>query len=103
MASKVVGRQLWIGGVAKWCGHAVIEQIKSEGGTVLADVCKACGLRIAEYGICHGCKRDRRLTKFVMSKRTRYCTPDCYTAAEQVKRDAEAELRKQTAVAKEKH
>lgn len=73
-------RQLWINGVAKWCDHPQIEQVRSDGGTLLADVCAACQLRLAEYGRCDGCQRDRRLTKFVKAKRKRYCTADCLSA-----------------------
>lgn len=96
MAKAVAGRQLWIGGVAKWCDHNVIEHVQSAGGKTLADVCKACQMRIAEYGACDGCKRERRLTKFVVAKRLRYCTPDCYQAVQKAKRTAEAELRRAT-------
>jgi hypothetical protein len=73
-------RQLWINGTRKWCDHPNLDEIKSEGGTTLAEVCRACGLRIAEYGKCNGCGRDRRLVKFVASRRTRYCSEDCLSA-----------------------
>lgn len=79
-------RQLWINGTTKWCPHDRLEEIRSEDGKVLADVCRACGLRIAEYGKCHGCGRDRRLIKFVVSKRKRYCTEDCAAAAAAIAR-----------------
>lgn len=95
-------RQLWINGTTKWCPHANLEEIRSEGGSVLAETCRACGMRVAEYGTCHGCGRDRRLTKFVLSKRTRYCTEDCL-AASQAKARAEKEAKAKaatTAVAK---
>jgi hypothetical protein len=88
--ATVRGRQLWIGGVEKWCEHPIIEEIKAEGGRVLAESCKACGLRLAEYGKCAGCLRDRRLTKFVLSKRKAYCSVDCYEATMRAERAAKA-------------
>lgn len=89
-------RQLWINGTAKWCEHLRIEEVKSEGGKVLAELCGACGLRVAEYGKCAGCGRDRRLTKVVASKRKAYCSEDCYRqtmAAEKAAKEAAAEER----------
>ena len=91
-------RQLWIGGVAKWCDHAILEEIKSQGGRVLAEACRACSLRVAEFGVCAGCKRDRRLTKFVASKRQAYCSDDCYRHTMAAASKAKAEER--AAVAK---
>lgn len=93
-------RQLWINGTTKWCAHARLEQIKSESGSILADVCTACGLRVAEYGKCNGCSRDRRLVKFVVSKRTRYCSEDCLSAYQKRVRD-EKEAKAKAAAEKE--
>lgn len=70
-------RQLWINGTTKWCDHRLTEEITSEAGAVLAELCRACQMRVAEYGKCTGCGRDRRLVKFVQSKRARYCSEGC--------------------------
>lgn len=74
-------RQLWLDGVEKWCDHEFIDEIRSEAGAVIAEVCKACALRLAEHGRCAGCDKPKRLTCFVPSKRKAYCSDDCRRAS----------------------
>lgn len=87
--------QRWLDGVPKWCTHDVVDLIKNQGEQVIAEVCAHCQIRIAEYGTCAGCARERmRLVKFVLSKRKAYCSDGCYQASEQRKRDAASLARK---------
>lgn len=74
-------RQLWINGTTKWCPHKLLDEVRSEGGAVIAELCRACGFRVAEYGKCDGCGRECRLVKFVLSKRKRYHSEGCLSAA----------------------
>jgi hypothetical protein len=73
-------RQIWLDNVAKFCPHAKLDPILSGGGSVLAEMCRACGAHIAEYGRCDGCEIDnRRLTKLVVKRigARRFCDLDC--------------------------
>lgn len=81
-------RQAWIKGTEAICHHRKLEEIRSGGGTLLAEMCRLCGLRVAEYGRCDGCDRERRLVYFVASKRTRYCSEDCKRQADARAREA---------------
>lgn len=85
-------RQLWIDGTERTCNHKLLDDVHSEGGKIIAQRCKACGLVVAQYGVCAGCKRERRCTFFVAGRTRlgRFCTQDCYAAA--VKAEKEARL-----------
>jgi hypothetical protein len=86
-------RQLWIDGVERSCTHKALDDIRSEGGKVIAERCKACGLVVAQYGVCAGCGRDRRCGFFVASRTRlgRFCSQDCYAAKVRAEKEARQE------------
>jgi len=96
-ARRVLDRQLWIDGHAQFCQHSP-EAVLSEGGTLLAEVCRHCQARLAEYGDCDGTckKRATRLTAFVVTSNPprRFCTVDCRQHTLQSEKEAREARRK---------
>lgn len=91
-AKRVLVRQVWLGGVAKVCGHERLQTLQTEGGKPLVDVCGLCGFRLAEYGPCDFCGvHDKRLVKFVGMRR--FCGGSCQTGFE-AKKKADAKARR---------
>jgi hypothetical protein len=60
----------------KTCQHAILDEIRNYSDEVIAEVCRGCGIRIAEHGDCTGCGKRKRLTRFG-AKFTRFCTGAC--------------------------
>ena len=64
MKGRRLDRQQWINGTARTCDHTILDVLKNYAEEPLAEVCAACGVRIAEYGKCDGCGKGGRLSKF---------------------------------------
>lgn len=92
MPAKARFRQLWIKGAERPCLHAALDRVATYDGKPLAELCKDCGLKVAEYGPCGYCGRERRCTHFVAhrGKPTRYCSPDCHQQQLKDEREAKA-------------
>ena len=88
MASRRI-RQQWINGTEKPCQHEELDEIRAEGGRVIAERCAACQLLLAQYGPCAGCQKPRRLVHFVQARREAYCSGDCHRAVLKARREAE--------------
>jgi hypothetical protein len=64
MKGRRQDRQIWVNGTIKECPHSILDEIRTEGGDMLAEVCHGCGVRLVEYGKCNGCGKHGRLAKF---------------------------------------
>ena len=72
------------------CSHlGTREEVTNYGGEVIALRCSSCTTVLAHVGKCDGCGRNRALTHHVLRNRTRYCTEDCYRAAQAAKKALE--------------
>lgn len=96
-------RQIWIGGTQRWCQHAP-ESIYNQSDKLIAELCRLCGVRLAEIGQCDGagkgdwCRKtgDVRLTAFLATgkRARRFCSDACRQAtilAEKLARDEASE------------
>lgn len=60
------------------CSHDRIDKILNYADDVIAEVCKGCGIRIAEWGSCTGCGEHKRLIRFGANG-TRFHSGACQT------------------------
>lgn len=83
-AGRSAFRQVWIDGTEQQCDHPPEreEDVYNNAGVAIATVCKDCGVRIHERGLCQGCEKpDAWLTKFTGEKTVRgFCDGVCETA-----------------------
>lgn len=74
------------------CRHDILDRLVNNGDELIAEVCKGCGVRIAEYGPCTGCSKHKRLIRFGANN-MRFCNGACesrWALAEKKRKATEA-------------
>lgn len=75
-------RQVWVKGTAQPCEHTRTNDIKSNGGEVIAKTCALCGVLVGQKANCDGCGRQGVWCTKWKEKKTHYlrwCDGRCET------------------------
>ncbi len=80
------------------CSHAKVEEVRAEGGHIIAAQCRVCLKLLYTVGKCDGCGKDKPLHFSVAGRGNkppkRYCYEDCYRNVQAFARKARAEAEK---------